>query len=77
MYLRSIFEDDYDFFPLTFVMPFDMLAFKRQFVKKKVPEIEPEKLESKLDINTAESQIQIIENKEPCITPTAATENQS
>ena len=77
MYLRSIFEDDYDFFPLTYMLPFDMLTFKRQFVKKKPPEIEPEKLESKLDINIAESQIQIIENKEP-ETPTAATtENQS
>jgi hypothetical protein len=41
MYLRSQFEEEYDFFPVTYMLPFDMLAFKREFVKKK-PEIEPE-----------------------------------
>lgn len=58
MYLRSQFEEEYDFFPVTYMLPFDMLAFKREFVKKK-PEIEPEA------IVVVENQIQIIENKEP------------
>jgi hypothetical protein len=40
MYLRSQFEEAYDFFPVTYMLPYDMNAFKREFVKKKTPEKE-------------------------------------
>jgi|TARA_B110000285_G_C15116593_1_gene614464 hypothetical protein len=41
MYLRSQFEEAYDFFPVTYMLPYDMNAFKREFIKKKTPEKEP------------------------------------
>ena len=41
MYLRSQFEEEYDFFPVTYMLPYDMNAFKKEFiVKKKTPEKE-------------------------------------
>ena len=38
MYLRSKFEEEYDFFPVTFMLPYDFNAFKKEFIKKKLPE---------------------------------------
>mgnify|MGYP000235119898 CR=1 FL=1 len=41
MYLRSKFEESYDFFPVTFMLPYDFNGFKREFIKKKPPAEDP------------------------------------
>ena len=45
--MRKEFPDDYDFFPVTFILPHEMNQFKAQFIKKEPKEKLPEQKEVK------------------------------
>ena len=40
--MKKEYSKEYDFFPLTFILPYEMTSFKKEFYeKKKDPPIEP------------------------------------
>jgi hypothetical protein len=39
MLMLKEFPEDYNFFPATYILPYEMNLFKSQFVKKEVPKV--------------------------------------